>query len=66
MWPASKDILKWLHGGIGKGAEIIGKSIKLIKEIYIEENMEQNECSDVIRGHGWECKDESEMMDDPT
>ena len=43
--------------GIGK------KSIKLIDEIDIEENMEQNESSGVIRGHGREYEDESETMD---
>ena len=52
--------------GVGKRADVLDKNIKLINEIDIEENMEQNECSDVIRGHGWECKDESETMDDPT
>ena len=49
--------------GIGKRADVLDKSIKLIDEIDIEENTEQNESSGVIRGHGRECEDESETMD---
>ena len=49
--------------GIGKRADLLDKSIKLIDEIDIEENTEQNESSGVIRGHGRECEDESETMD---
>ena len=49
--------------GVGKRADILDKSIKLIDEIDIEENTEQNESSGVIRGYGRECEDESEMMD---
>ena len=49
--------------GIGKRADVLDESIKLIDEIDIEENTEQNESSGVIRGHGRECEDESETMD---
>ena len=49
--------------GVNKWADVLDKDMKLTEKVIMAEEMEQDESSDVIRSHGWECKDESETED---